>query len=69
MLEERPWIVRWGGDLDPAMVRHYIQRLRALKDRFPELIIVPAHDQRGFAEMTQLSSLTHNLLAPPAAQA
>ena len=53
-LEERPWIFRRFGDLDPHQLRHDIQYLRALKDRFPELIIVPAHDQRGFAEMPAL---------------
>lgn len=49
--EERPWAIRRLADSAPAEVRAEILHLAALAVRFPELVIVPAHDSRGFAEM------------------
>ncbi|MBX3023804.1 MBL fold metallo-hydrolase [bacterium] len=52
--EERPWPQRALADSDPRGVRENLLRMAALAARFPELIIVPAHDQRGFAAMPRL---------------
>ncbi|HBZ69864.1 MAG TPA: Zn-dependent hydrolase [Deltaproteobacteria bacterium] len=53
--EERPWITRRWADSDAGGTRENLLRMIALKERLPELIIVPAHDMRGFAEMPRLS--------------
>lgn len=53
--EERPWITRRGSDSDVEGNRENLLRIVALKDSLPELIIVPAHDMRAFAEMPRLS--------------
>lgn len=52
--EERPWLPRLLADSDPRGVRDNLLRMAAIAARFPELIIVPAHDQRGFATMPRL---------------
>jgi glyoxylase-like metal-dependent hydrolase (beta-lactamase superfamily II) len=52
--EERPWLTRSLADADPRAVRVEILRMASLAARFPELVIVPAHDARGFAEMPLL---------------
>src|SRR5262249_39748846 len=54
--EERPWFTRTLSDSDAAGNRGNLLRMIALKERLPELIIVPAHDMRGFAKMPTLSS-------------
>ncbi len=53
--EERPWIVRRTADIDARGTRTNLLRLIALKERFPDLVIVPAHDIRAFAQLPQLS--------------
>jgi len=53
--EERAWLVRRKADTDAAGNRENLLRMIALKERLPELIIVPAHDMRGFAQMPALS--------------
>jgi glyoxylase-like metal-dependent hydrolase (beta-lactamase superfamily II) len=53
--EERPWITRRDADLDAAGTRENLLRMIALKERLPELIIVPAHDMRTSAGMPSLS--------------
>ena len=53
--EERPWITRRRADTDAEANRENLLRMIALKERLPELIIVPAHDIRAFAEMPTLS--------------
>jgi N-acyl homoserine lactone hydrolase len=54
--EERSWFVRKNGaDVDAEGNRENMLRMIALKERLPELIIVPAHDMRAFAEMPRLS--------------
>jgi glyoxylase-like metal-dependent hydrolase (beta-lactamase superfamily II) len=52
--EERPWIIRKFADSDREGTRENLLRIIALKGSLPELIIVPAHDMRGFAEMPTL---------------
>jgi len=54
--EERPWLVRRKADTDAEGNRENLLRIIALKERLPELIIVPAHDMRGFAQIPQLPS-------------
>lgn len=49
--EERPWLQRTLGDHEPAAVRRSILRVAALSAAFPSLVLVPAHDRRGFAQM------------------
>lgn len=53
--EERPWITRRKADKDAEANRENLLRLIALKERLPELIIVPAHDMRAFAKMQKLA--------------
>lgn len=52
--EERPWLQRTLGDDDVDQVRTNILRMSALVSRFEYLVIVPAHDQRAFAELPPL---------------
>jgi N-acyl homoserine lactone hydrolase len=54
--EERSWLIRQFADLDAAGVRQNLLRMIAIKERLPDLIIVPAHDMRVFAEMLTLPS-------------
>jgi N-acyl homoserine lactone hydrolase len=56
--EERPWVTRRRADTDAEANSENLLRMIALKERLPELIIVPAHDMRAFAEMPRLSSMT-----------
>jgi len=53
--EERPWLMRLMVDLDADGVRTNLQHMARVAARFPELVIVPAHDQRGFARLPLLS--------------
>jgi N-acyl homoserine lactone hydrolase len=53
--EERPWLVRRKADTDAEGNRENLLRMVALKERLPELIIVPAHDMRAFAHIPTLS--------------
>ena len=56
--EERSWLVRkMGADQDTVGNRENLLRMIALKERFPELIIVPAHDIRAFAEMPRIAQV------------
>jgi glyoxylase-like metal-dependent hydrolase (beta-lactamase superfamily II) len=52
--EERPWLQRTLGQEDPPKVRVGLLRMAALAERWPDLILVPAHDARGFAGMPRL---------------
>jgi len=52
---ERPWLSRNLVDLDAAEVREQVSYLAALKEKFPELIMVPAHDARPAASIPILS--------------
>lgn len=53
--EERPWLQRTLADADADGVRANLLRMAAIAARFPELIILPAHDARGFAAMPRLA--------------
>jgi glyoxylase-like metal-dependent hydrolase (beta-lactamase superfamily II) len=61
--EERPWITRREADLNAEGTRENLLRIIALKERLPELDIVPAHEMRAFAEMPRLSSMSAQM--PP----
>jgi N-acyl homoserine lactone hydrolase len=52
--EERPWLQRTLADVDAGEVRENILRMAAIHAAFPELVLVPAHDARGFAELPTL---------------
>jgi len=53
--EERPWLARLQDDNDPLQVRDNLLRMSAVAQRFPEMILAPAHDARGFAELPLLT--------------
>jgi N-acyl homoserine lactone hydrolase len=52
--EERPWLLRRLADQDEERVRENILRMAAIAAKFPDIVIVPAHDLRGFAGMPRL---------------
>ena len=52
--QERPWIARRSADVDAARVRAGIRHVAALAARFPDLVLIPAHDGRGFAALPPL---------------
>ncbi|MFF4724127.1 MBL fold metallo-hydrolase [Streptomyces mirabilis] len=56
-LEERPWLVRRFADLDADGNRRNLLRMASILQRIPDMIVVPAHDQRAFAEMTTLPNV------------
>jgi len=49
--EERPWLTRTAVDHDPAGVRDNLLRMNALAARYPDLLVLPAHDPRPFAQL------------------
>lgn len=49
--EERPWLQRSLADTDERSVRAEILHVSAIAARRPDLVVVPAHDARAFAEM------------------
>ena len=57
--EERPWVTGRRADTDGEANRENLLRMIALKERLPELIIVPAHDMRAFSEMLTLSQVSN----------
>jgi glyoxylase-like metal-dependent hydrolase (beta-lactamase superfamily II) len=48
---ERPWLARWLVDDDAEGVRTGISHMAAVHARFPEIVMVPAHDARAAAEL------------------
>jgi glyoxylase-like metal-dependent hydrolase (beta-lactamase superfamily II) len=52
--EERPWFSQHLVNEDSAIVRDNLLRISAVAERFPEIILAPAHDARGFAELSAL---------------
>jgi len=54
-LEERPWLARLQDDIDPGQVRDNLLRMYAVAQRLPDMILAPAHDARGFANLPLLS--------------
>ncbi len=53
---ERPWITRQIADQDEEQVRTVVVRLHMLKERFPDLVIVPTHDERVWNTLPTLSA-------------
>ena len=49
-LEERPRLSRLWADADAEGTRQNLLRMAAIVQRFPDLIVAPAHDQRGFGD-------------------
>jgi N-acyl homoserine lactone hydrolase len=49
--EERPWFTRLPADEDPNAVRETLRRMSAIAERYPDLILVPAHDLRAYASI------------------
>jgi glyoxylase-like metal-dependent hydrolase (beta-lactamase superfamily II) len=52
--EERPWVSRRTADVHEEGTRENLQRMSAVAARFPSMILVPAHDARGFARLPPL---------------
>ncbi len=52
--EERPWLQRTLADVDAQQVRENILRMAAIHRSFPDLVLVPAHDARGFSGLSTL---------------
>lgn len=48
---ERPWISRSMVDEDTGAVRRAITHVAALHRRFPELVLLPAHDARAMGKL------------------
>ena len=51
-------------DSDAEGTRENLLQMIALKERLPELIIVPGHDMRAFAEMPTLSPASSEAARP-----
>lgn len=56
---ERPWMSRWLVDGDAAAVRAGISRMAGIHARFPQVVMVPAHDARAAAELPQFPVARH----------
>jgi len=52
--EEKPWLMRRILGEEETTLRVTLLRLIGIHERYPEIIIVPAHDPRGFADMPRL---------------
>jgi len=59
--EEKPWLMRKQVDMDEDTLRIALLQMIAIHERYPEITIVPSHDQGVFAELPHLPS------APPQA--
>lgn len=55
---ERPWPMRLLGDTDPDGTRQNLLKMVSVMQRIPQMIIVPAHDQRAYPEMAALPNVT-----------
>jgi hypothetical protein len=53
--EEKPWVSSYV-DHDAKLLRDSLLRMSAIATRFPEMVMVPAHDARGFAALPLLST-------------
>jgi len=51
--EERPWLVRGALEHDAVALRQSLLLMSAVATRFPQIILVPSHDARGYAAMPQ----------------
>ena len=45
------------ADADPSAVREALLHVAAIAERFPDLVLVPAHDARGYADMPELPGM------------
>jgi glyoxylase-like metal-dependent hydrolase (beta-lactamase superfamily II) len=50
---ERPWLARKFVDLDEDQVRRSIVKVHRLLKRYPDLVVVPAHDRRLHSNIAQ----------------
>lgn len=48
---ERPWFTRMTADWNPEQVRQQLRHMSAIQSAYPDLIVVPAHDQRAYATL------------------
>ena len=55
---ERPWPARLLGDTDPEGTRQNLLKMVSVMQRIPEMVIVPSHDLRAYAEMARLPNAT-----------
>jgi glyoxylase-like metal-dependent hydrolase (beta-lactamase superfamily II) len=53
--EERPWFTRMSADGDASAARETLRRMSAIAERYPDLVIVPAHDIRGYSTIPPLA--------------
>ncbi len=51
---EKPWVSRRMVDLDAAGVREQLGFLHRLAQAEPDLVVVPAHDERVHAQVPRL---------------
>nr|WP_276600390.1 MULTISPECIES: MBL fold metallo-hydrolase [unclassified Nannocystis] len=51
---ERAWLLRVLADADAEGVRENLLRVAAIAARFPEIVLLPAHDARSFAALPRL---------------
>ena len=59
---ERPWLMRLLGDTDPDGTRENLLKMVSVTQRIPEMIVVPSHDQRAYAEMGLLASVFFSII-------
>jgi len=55
---ERPWLTKLLGDTDPDGTRQNLLKIVSVMQNIPEMIVVPSHDQRAYAEMGRLPNVT-----------
>jgi N-acyl homoserine lactone hydrolase len=67
--EERPWITRRKADTDAEANCENLLHMIALKERLPNLIIVPAHDIRASSQLPRLSQQAVRTAADESASA
>ncbi len=46
------------GGTDPEGTRQNLLKMVSVMQRIPQMIVVPSHDQRGYAEMARLPDMT-----------
>ena len=56
--EARPWFEAKMIGEDPVAFRKSLLRVSAMVARYPQIIVVPAHDPRGYASIPKLSRAT-----------
>jgi len=56
---ERPWVSRKLVDRDESQVRASIVRVHQLSERYPDLVVVPAHDRRVHNRIANFPDFEH----------